>query len=180
MDIVDEVWREIPGHEGSYEASNLGQVRSLTRIVQRPNRWGVLTDFRWRGRILTPVLHKGYYVTKLGKCKTLYGFHQLVARAFIGTPPTGKVVNHINGNKLDNRPENLEYITNVENVKHAYRTELLSNKGSTNGNTTLTEGQVAEIKRASGTNKELAARYGVKFYVIQRIRNGHSWKHVIA
>lgn len=132
MQIVPEQWRTIPEFEGKYEASNYGRVRSLDRIVVRANRWGEC-EHQWKGRVLKPVSHKGYLVTKLGACKYLFGIHQLVARAWYGMP-NGLVVNHINGVKTDNRPCNLEYITNTENVKHAYRTGLLCNDGDQNGN----------------------------------------------
>lgn len=133
MDSVAEIWREIPGHEGSYEASNLGRVRSLDRIVEQPLPNGTIRLKRWRGRVLTQTLrYDGYLVLKLGKCLYQYGVHQLIARTFIG-PQGDKVVNHIDGIKANNVPENLEYITSPENVKHAYRTGLLNNDGPNNG-----------------------------------------------
>lgn len=129
MDSVTEEWRSIPEFEGKYEASNHGNIRSLDRIVSHVNASGDMCDYRWKGRVLKPVLSKGYYVTKLGSCKTQFGYHQLIARTFIGPQSNGIVVNHINGIKTDNRPENLEYVTNSENVSHAYRTGLLVNRG---------------------------------------------------
>jgi hypothetical protein len=142
MESVHEEWRPIPGFEGKYEVSSKGRVKSVDRIVERTCRWGV-RSFRWTGRILSPVVHKGYLVTKLGGDKRQLGIHRLVAWAFIGPQINGIVVNHIDGNKQNNTPENLEYVTNTENVRHAYRTGLLDNRGEKNGNHRTKRKQVA-------------------------------------
>ena len=131
MESVHEAWRPVP-HNHDYEVSNCGSVRSLERVITRPNRWGGTTSVTWPAKLLRTTIHQGYRQLKLGG-KTVYRVHQLVAWAWIGPQPVGTVVNHIDGNKLNNTPANLEYITNPENVKHAYRTGLLSNKGVTNG-----------------------------------------------
>jgi hypothetical protein len=182
MDSVAEVWRAIPGYE-NWQASNLGRIRSLDRVVHRKNRWGVEVAFQWKGRVLTPVLHhKGYHVVKLGQGKKLWGWHQLIALAWIGPRPDGAVVNHIDGCKLNNRPENLEYITNSENVHHAYRTGLLSNKGMSNGNRKLTEEMVRKILAYPRTVKaaDVAAAVGCKTHNVVNIRAGRSWQHLSA
>jgi hypothetical protein len=72
-------------------------------------------------------------VVKLGGPNKAYGVHQVVALAFHGQPPEGRVVDHINTIKTDNRPENLEYVTNSENVKRQYRTGLLTNRAGYTG-----------------------------------------------
>lgn len=81
-----------------------------------------------KGKILKGISHKGYLGVKLGHPDALFGVHQAVAMAFHGMPPANTVVDHIDGNKHNNRPENLEYVTNSENVKRQYRNGLLSNK----------------------------------------------------
>lgn len=131
MESVTEVWRPVTVNS-DYEVSNAGAVRSLSRLITRPNRWGMAT-VKWSGRVLRPGVHQGYRQVKLGACKTVHRVHQLVAWAFNSPQPVGTVVNHIDGNKLNNTPGNLEYITNSENVKHAYRTGLLNNSGVNNG-----------------------------------------------
>jgi hypothetical protein len=100
----------VPGFE-HYEASDCGQVRSIDRDVPH---WRGGTA-RSKGRVLSPILHRGYHVVHLsqsGKIVTL-GVHQVVAIAFHGEPPAGLVVNHKNGVKTDNRPDNLEYVTST-------------------------------------------------------------------
>lgn len=113
-----EEWRDIPGYEGRYQASNLGRIRSLPRVIDRRSN----TPYRLPGRILRPRLsHKGYLLVGLStesKVKNL-SVHRLVAQAFLPNTEGFPEVNHINGNKKDNRAANLEWVTTKENVAHS-------------------------------------------------------------
>jgi hypothetical protein len=128
--ITSETWRDIPGYEGSYQASTWGNIRSLTRIVQLNNEWA---DTRWQyGRILKTaaggrILANGQPDTRLsvvlrrdGKSKTLR-VHVLVALTFFGERPDGMDVCHNNGDNSDNRIENLRYDTHSANELDKYR-----------------------------------------------------------
>lgn len=112
-----EVWKDVVGYEGLYEVSNLGKVRSLNRQYIRSDGKRETV----KGRILKPYTNKyGYAVVQLsdhGKA-TLFRIHRLVALAFIDNPYNKEQVNHINENKLDNRAENLEWVTCKENINH--------------------------------------------------------------
>jgi hypothetical protein len=111
---TEEVWKPVIGYEGFYEVSNLGRVQSLERYV--PSRWGTV---RIAAKILKPVNnHKGYYQYSLSKDNSVKQpmAHRLVAEAFLGV--SSLQVNHINGVKTDNRPENLEYVTARDNTVH--------------------------------------------------------------
>jgi hypothetical protein len=124
--MTTEEWRAIPGFP-LYEASNLGRVRSLDRVVEHRSRWGMIQR-KMPGRILSDFNLKGYRGVSLvadGKMRKA-GVHQAVCLAWIGVPADGIVVNHIDGNKHNNHIENLEYITNSENVHHAHRTGLMA------------------------------------------------------
>lgn len=97
-----ERWRSVPGYEGFYEVSDHGRLKSLRR--------GVLMS--------QSISSNGYYHNQFwvnGKAQTVYA-HHLVAAAFIGPRPAGLDVCHANGNKLDNRLENLRYDTRQANI----------------------------------------------------------------
>ena len=119
-----EIWKELEGYEGDYEVSNMGQVRSITKEFECFSRRGNHTHKRIRyGRVIKPRLqNNGYCVVWLsrnGKVKACT-VHRLIAKTFIENPKNLYCVNHKNGDKTDNRVDNLEWCTSGENLKHAY------------------------------------------------------------
>lgn len=112
-----EIWKPVSGYEGMYEVSDEGRVRSLDRVVK--GRVG--NNRLFPGKILSPeTTYQGYKRVRLsreGKTRR-FTVHSLVAQAFIGDYPDGLVINHIDENKANNRPDNLEYITQKENINH--------------------------------------------------------------
>lgn len=122
---------------------------------------------------------EGYVRVSLTRKKHL--LHRLVAAAFLESCPTRHVVNHKDGNKLNNNAENLEYVTQRENITHGYETGLSPSYGETHGMAKLIEKEIVEIKAATGDChlcSKLAAKYGVCRSMIWNIRAGRSWKHV--
>lgn len=121
-----EEWRDIPEYEDYYQVSNLGNVRSL-------DRWVVYSNGRkqfYKGRAIEGYVNKGYRKTGLSKDNTArtYSFSQLVAMAFLGHELNGNtlVVDHINGDKSDDRLENLRIVTNRTNVTTCFRADRKS------------------------------------------------------
>ncbi len=117
-----EEWRPIAGLEGRYKVSNLGRVRSLTRVEIHIRR-GKPVICRLFGRVLKPGTTKnGYLVVNVGPTgkQKAHAIHSLVADAFLPTCPGqrgrgGWHVDHINEDKHDNRAENLRWLTHREN-----------------------------------------------------------------
>jgi len=108
-----ETWKPIKGYKKSYFISNLGNVKNANErvITQRYNRNGYLR--------VTLFL--------CGQEKRLM-VNRLVAQHFKRNPDKLPIVNHKNGNKADNRASNLEWVTQSDNIKHAWRTGLIKRK----------------------------------------------------
>ena len=118
------MWKDIPGFEDLYEISDGGIVRSKDRT--RVDTLGRTRS--WKGKELNPdVAPNGYYRVTLadGKRKAQRYLHRLLAELFIPNPDNLPQVNHKDGNKLNCSLDNLEWVTNKENVVHAYRHGLI-------------------------------------------------------
>lgn len=114
-----EVWKDIVGYEGKYQVSNLGYIKSLEMWTG--------DKYIKRDKILRGSLSKNGYLyvslCKGGKAKK-YKVNRLVAQAFIENPYNLPITNHIDGDKTNNCVDNLEWTTQSENLKHAYRIGL--------------------------------------------------------
>lgn len=159
---MQEIWRNIAGYEGLYQVSNLGRVKSLPRM--KINK--LIGKHFVKEKIMKLHLSSSGYLsvglTKNGK-QVGYRVHRLVAQAFIPNLNNKEEVNHINGVKVDNRVENLEWCTSSENTIHAMRTGLITirrggndaraisvNQYNLNGNFIKKWNCIKEIKRELG------------------------------
>lgn len=115
--MADEIWKDIIGYEGLYQVSNYGRVKSLKNKLKPFKKFSV-------GKVGYPVIA----LWKDNKQVLLY-IHRLVATYFIPNCENKKYVNHINGDKLDFRIDNLEWVSGMENSHHAtHRSDKKSSK----------------------------------------------------
>ena len=175
--MIEEIWKPIPNFT-RYEASSFGNLRSL--------------NYKNSGKtiILKPTISSDGYIktmllNDLGKYSS-WTVHKFVALSFMGVIPENHEINHIDGNKLNNRLDNLEYVTRSENLLHAFRLGLCKPaRGSINGNSKLNESQIKEIRDHAKNNKNygrkaLAIKYNISEATIKDIvtRRRNSWPHV--
>ena len=114
-----ELWKDIPNFEGLYQANTNGEIRSINHI-----RKNGTSKYEQQGKLLKFNLNPNGYLqvrlSKNGVAKT-YRVNRLIALTFIKNPLNKETVNHINGNKLDNRVENLEWATEKEQAIHRHK-----------------------------------------------------------
>ena len=133
-----EEWKPIKGYEGLYEISNFGRVKSLVgwnghKYVKREK---ILAPYKQQ---TNPNYSRSVVkLKKNGKGKE-FKVHRLVAKAFIPNPKNYKVINHKDGNPLNNKVNNLEWCTQKMNIKHALENELKVNRINTIDRETMVE-----------------------------------------
>lgn len=172
-----EEWKPVVGYEKLFEVSSLGRVKSLRTgkiLKAHKNRYGYLT-----------------IATKIGGRNgesVCFRVHRLVAQAFIRNPENKCEVNHIDCDKSNNKLENLEWVTPLENVRHAidngiYDSVFLKSR-ETWGK--LGEDEVgyirANFKRVGkrGSNVDyFCEKFGVKRNAVYRVVRGETWKNLI-
>lgn len=172
-----ETWKDIEGYEEEYQVSTLGRIRSKDRIDS--------ADRNLSGKIIKLLPHgkTGYLKIGLhqnGKQNTVL-VHRLVAKAFVANPKQYVEVNHKNGDKKDNRAENLEWCSRSHNVRHAYQKlgrKPKPQRGEKHGRAKLNWNKVAAIRAAHPrkTMGELAREYGVSRSTIAKIVHYEAWK----
>ena len=185
---MSEEWKDIVGYEGLYKVSNTGKVMRLEREVS-----GKCGSIRHKpARLLKPsqggkgaCKGNGYLQVALirdGKAKPTK-IHRLVAEAFIPNPYLLPQVNHIDGNKLNNNVENLEWCDGYHNIRHAYAIGLKTpQRGESNGSHKLTQSAVDFIRSVYEPRttrlgaQALAKAFGVDRHTIERAVKGESWK----
>lgn len=153
------LWRTVWGYEGYYEVSTEGKVRSVNRVVLDKN--GRQIFLRGKEMKLTRTKGKdgnGYMVVNLRKFgnSEVIPVHVLVAMMFIPNPNDYPMVNHIDGDKTNNRVDNLEWTTYSYNNYHALQHELRKPRGTVvmqytvNGDLIEVYDSIAQAARETG------------------------------
>lgn len=166
---MKEIWKTINGYT-DYHISNYGNIKSFNQNKERilkpnDNGYGYLSVFL----CLHNKRHKFY-------------IHRLVAQTFIPNTNNKQEVNHKDGNKQNNRVDNLEWCTSSENHKHAFNLGLQSLYGENHTQSKLTENNVLVIHGLclSGMKqKEIGIIYNISQSHVYNIVNGKRWNHLI-
>ena len=158
-----ENFKLIPGYQ-PYEVSDLGRLRRNGKILS------------------TPIAKCGYKRKYLKDIRKNLWIHRAIAICFVPNPHLHPVVNHLDGNKLNNAINNLEWCTYSRNMQHAVDSHLKSIvQGSQCGRSKLTETDVSIVLdslKAGYTQSSIASYFGVNQSTISLIKNGKNWKHV--
>ena len=180
----EEVWKSVVGYEGFYEVSSLGRVRGIERKHKHKNTKYFQTV---KGRILCQSPHKlGYLMVMLSK----YGkankrlVNRVVAKSFLGV--CSKQVNHKDCDKRNNKIDNLEYVSALENMIHARKNGMFDNatkRGESNSSAKLSNEEVGEIRKLYSLEvlptSDIAKIFNVSRQCIIRIVRNETWRHLL-
>jgi hypothetical protein len=178
---MNELWKDIEGYEGLYQISNLGRVKSLSRIWEA----GIKGVYRTKLDTIRKlqITKKGYAQIILkhpdNKSKG-YAVHRLVAKAFIPNLKSFPQVNHIDCNKLNNHVSNLEWCTNDFNIKHANKNGL-HGKGELHARSKWKESDVLLFRKlhSEGVKMvDISKKYGINSGTLFSIIHRTNWKHI--
>lgn len=177
MENEIEKWLPVVGHEGSYEVSNLGRVRSLDRVISiKQPPW----TRRKKGVLLKPGKKKsGHVSVVLGREFGSKDVHVLVAEAFLGPKPDGMECLHWDDNPENNTDTNLRWGTRRQNLHDAIRTGKKP-VGEDWWISKLKNEDIPIIRSLFGKKsyEEIGRIYGVSGSAIRQIKNGRSWRHI--
>lgn len=174
----EEVWKDVPGYGGHYEASSLGRIRTKQRVVSKGHRTGRIVSQTYKPRLLTqkPAGKYGYVIVHIGVGGVKYGVgvHRLVLLAFVGPQPEGMECCHNNGIAWDNRVENLRWDTHFNNNgdRKKHGTYPIGEEHPMAKISNLHVAEIHEKLKEGRTGVSLAIEYGISSNVVSRIKNG--------
>jgi hypothetical protein len=191
---MKEIWKDIPGYETLYQASNLGRIRSMEHLVFRTNKPMIIPKKYWsyKGHNLKLNTDSEGYIrctlSKSGKTRR-YLVHRIIAMTFIPNPQSLPQINHIDEDKHNNRIENLEWCTANYNLSFngGRKKRALTKTGKPNllGSgenhyaSKLKNGQVVDIYRDQRNYKEISAHYNISITTVYDIKKKRRWTNLL-
>lgn len=178
---MTEEWRAVIGYEGSYEVSNKGRVKSLSRVV-------AVKDHRIQRKISEKILSRRVAKTGRSKGRNIVVLSKnalrenitvsaLVLTTFVGVRPVYHEACHVDGDNTNDSIENLYWGTHLANMRDRDR-HGKTIRGTDVHCAKLTEVEVKEIRKSASSHASLARQYFVAPATIWSIRNGKKWRHV--
>lgn len=167
--MIDEIWKPVQGYEDRYLISSWGQVKSL---------------YGKSSRVLKPFVDRYAYVSLWKEKQKRFAIHRLVAQAFINQHESTEtlIVNHKNGIKTDNQVDNLEWVTQSENIQHAFKTGLsMIPKGENHYSAKFSEAGIIKIFEAfklGKLTKQVAEEFNLDIQQIYSLRRGKRWSYL--
>lgn len=172
MQKQDEIWKPVPNT--IYYASNQGRIKTIDRIsIFYSDQANRNIKRKATGRIRKLHLNKtgNYYEISVAnpdrkrRAPDMKKVHRMVAEAFLPNPNCWPQINHIDGNRLNNYIENLEWCTAQQNIDHACITGLMKHS--------IPQNTIREVKLSSNlTYQEIANKYSISKISVYRIKNG--------
>ena len=183
-----EIWKDIPGFDGQYQASSHGRIRSLSRQLKLKNGF----SRNHLGRILKEFTDRdGYRHVKLSKNNQvkLYRVHRAVAKAFIPNLLNLPQINHKDEVKDNNVAGNLEWCDNLYNTRYGTAIQRKANtrrgkpfvngRGEKSKTSKLKEHQVISIFKDPRSYKDICADYGVCKSTVSGIKLKRNWQYLL-
>jgi hypothetical protein len=176
QDLPKEQWASVKNIflKDLYMVSNKGRIKSINNKNKKEKLInGIISEFGYRSvhlRNAKEKISKNYFV------------HRLVCETFLENVFNKPQVNHIDGNKLNNNLENLEWVTAKENTQHAYNTGLAKGRKGIDSNfSKISELQVLEIRKRRSlgeTQESISKDYNINANAVSLIVLGKNWKHL--
>jgi DNA gyrase/topoisomerase IV subunit B len=172
---MKEIWKDIPGFENKYQASNLGRIKSL-----KDNHNKLRKKILFQASDQKGYLHVCLHIKNKGKT---YRVSRIIAKLFIPNPENKPQVNHKDGNKKNNNVANLEWNTGSENIKHAFANNLRTIQGENHPLHKLTKFDIEKIRnlnrdKTNWTQKKISEVFNVHPSTISNICNYRLWKNL--
>lgn len=178
---MEEIWKYIPGYDGSYKVSNMGGACSCDRIVKNGN-----SLLHLKGKPIGHIGNHGYYILTLSKngIKRVVLVHRVIASLFVPNPDNKPMIDHIDGCRTNNKATNLRWCTNRENLTFPIATEnrIICQKSKRVAQIDKNTGEVINVYLSA---REIKRKYGFNesniwkcCHCIKPSMYGYKWKYI--